>query len=205
MLVGQAWPAAVSAGPPPARSGRQAQPSSLKEPILTPGIYARFATTEGDFTVRLFDERAPKTVANFVDLAEGTKDPATGKPAQVKPFYDGLIFHRVIAGFMIQGGDPAGNGRGGPGYTFADEFDPKLTFDRPGLLAMANRGPNTNGSQFFITLDATPWLNGKHTVFGEVVDGMDVVRKIGHVKTGAGDAPVTPVVMTKVAIERINQ
>jgi peptidyl-prolyl cis-trans isomerase A (cyclophilin A) len=106
---------------------------------------------------------------------------------------------------MIQGGDPLGNGRGGPAYTFADEIDPKLTFDRPGLLAMANRGPNTNGSQFFITLDATTWLNGKHTIFGEVIDGMDVVRKIGHVKKGPEDRPLTPVVVTHVTIERINQ
>ncbi len=188
-----------------ARGGQQANPTSRKEPTLTPGLYARFATTEGDFTVRLFEEQAPKTVANFVGLAEGTKDPATGKPGQVKPFYDGLIFHRVIAGFMIQGGDPLGNGRGGPGYTFADEFDPKLTFDRPGLLAMANRGPNTNGSQFFITLGATTWLNGKHTIFGEVVEGMDVVTKIGQVKTGAQDLPLTPIVMTHVTIQRINQ
>ena len=172
---------------------------------MTPGLYARFATSQGDFTVRLFEDRAPKTVANFVGLAEGTKDPATGKPGQVKPFYDGQIFHRVIDGFMIQGGDPLGNGRGGPGYTFADEFDPKLVFDRPGLLAMANRGPGTNGSQFFITLDATTWLNNKHTIFGEVVEGLDVVRKIGHVKTGPEDRPVTPVVVTKVTIERINQ
>ena len=189
----------------PARPGQQAGFFSRKEPILTPGLYARFATTEGEFTVRLFDDRAPKTVANFVDLAEGTKDPATGKPGQVKPFYDGLIFHRVIDGFMIQGGDPLGNGRGGPGYTFADELDPKVTFDRPGLLAMANRGPNTNGSQFFITLDATTWLNGKHTIFGEVVEGMDVVRKIGHVKKGPEDRPLTPVVVTHVTIERVNQ
>jgi peptidyl-prolyl cis-trans isomerase A (cyclophilin A) len=189
----------------PARAGQQTKPSFQKEQILTPGLYARFATSEGDFTVRLFEEQAPKTVANFVELAEGTKDPATGKPGQVKPFYDGLIFHRVISGFMIQGGDPLGNGRGGPGYTFVDEFDPTLVFDRPGLLAMANRGPNTNGSQFFITLGATTWLNGKHTIFGEVVEGMDVVSKIGHVKTGPEDRPVTPVVMTKVTIERINQ
>jgi peptidyl-prolyl cis-trans isomerase A (cyclophilin A) len=189
----------------PARPGPQARTSSQKEPILTPGIYAKFTTTEGEFTVRLFDERTPKTVANFVDLAEGTKDPATGKPGHVKAFYDGLIFHRVIDGFMIQGGDPLGNGRGGPAYTFADEIDPKLTFDRPGLLAMANRGPNTNGSQFFITLDATSWLNGKHTIFGEVVDGMDVIRKIGHVKKGPEDRPLTPVVVTTVTIQRVNQ
>ena len=121
---------------------------------MTPGTYARVTTSEGEFTVRLFEQQAPKTVANFVGLAEGTKDPATGKPGQARPFYDGLVFHRIIAGFMLQGGDPQGDGRGGPGYTFTDEFDPTLRFDRAGLLAMANRGPNTNGSQFFITLGA---------------------------------------------------
>jgi peptidyl-prolyl cis-trans isomerase A (cyclophilin A) len=176
-----------------------------KEHKLTPGTYARFSTTDGEFTVRLFEDRAPLTVANFTGLAEGTKDPATGKPGQAKPFYDGLVFHRVIDGFMIQGGDPLGNGRGGPGYTFADEFDPKVVFDRAGLLAMANRGPNTNGSQFFITLAATGWLNGKHTIFGEVVDGLEVVMKIGSVRTGPGDRPVTPVAIDKLAILRINE
>ena len=203
-LLAAALCGAAAAGVP-ASPGGQARPTSRKEPILTPGIYARFATTEGDFTVRLFDERAPKTVANFVDLAEGTKDPATGKPGTSKPFYDGLIFHRVIDGFMIQGGDPQGDGRGGPGYTFVDEFDPKLGFDRPGLFAMANRGPNTNGSQFFITLDATTWLNNKHTIFGEVVEGIEIVRKIGRARTGAADRPLTPVVLTKLTIERVNQ
>lgn len=172
---------------------------------MTPGTYARFTTSEGDFTVRLFEDRAPETVANFVGLAEGTKDPATGKPGQVGPFYDGLIFHRIIAGFMIQGGDPKGDGRGGPGYSFVDEFDASLRFDRPGLLAMANHGPNTNGSQFFVTLAATEWLNNKHTIFGEVVEGLDVIRKIGSVRTGPGDRPLTPVVMKTVTIQRINQ
>jgi peptidyl-prolyl cis-trans isomerase A (cyclophilin A) len=187
--------------------GRPQEPAATtaKEHSLTPGLYARFATSEGQFTVRLFDDRAPETVANFTGLAEGTKDPATGKPGQVKPFYDGLVFHRIIEGFMIQGGDPLGNGRGGPNYTFADEFDPKLVFDRAGLLAMANRGPNTNGSQFFITLAATDWLNGKHTIFGEVVEGMDVVTRIGSVRTDAGDRPVTPVVVNKVTILRVNE
>ncbi len=174
-----------------------------KERFLTPGTYARIATSEGEFTVRLFEEQAPKTVANFVGLAEGTKDPATGKPGQAKPFYDGLVFHRIIAGFMLQGGDPQGDGRGGPGYTFTDEFDPTLRFDRAGLLAMANRGPNTNGSQFFITLAPTEWLNNKHTIFGEVVEGMDVITKIGSTRTGPGDRPVTPVVMKTVTILRI--
>ena len=181
----------------------QPAPSPDKEHILTPGTYARFTTSEGDFTVRLFEDRAPETVANFIGLAEGTKDPATGKPGQVSRFYDGLIFHRVIEGFMIQGGDPKGDGRGGPGYTFSDEFDPSLSFDRAGLLAMANRGPNTNGSQFFVTLAATKWLDRKHTIFGEVIEGMDVIRKMGSVRTGPGDRPVTPIVMKAVAIERI--
>jgi peptidyl-prolyl cis-trans isomerase A (cyclophilin A) len=183
----------------------QPTPSSDKEQMLTPGTYAHFVTSEGDFTVRLFEDRAPKTVANFVGLAEGTKDPVTGKPGQVKPFYDGSIFHRIIGGFMIQGGDPQGNGRGGPNYTFADEFDPKLRFDRAGLLAMANRGPNTNGSQFFITLADTDWLSGRHTIFGEVVEGMDIVRKIGTTKTGLEDRPLTPVVVEHVTIQRIHE
>ena len=183
----------------------QGQVPLTKESTLTPGTYARFSTTEGEFTARLFEDRAPLTVANFTGLAEGTKDPATGKPGQAKPFYDGLIFHRVIEGFMIQGGDPQGNGRGGPGYTFADEFDPKVGFDRPGLLAMANRGPNTNGSQFFITLAPTGWLDGKHTIFGEVVEGLDIVLKIGSVRTGPGDRPTTPVVITKLAIVRVTE
>jgi peptidyl-prolyl cis-trans isomerase A (cyclophilin A) len=182
-----------------------AQVPLTKELKLTPGTYARFATTEGEFTVRLFEDRAPHTVANFTGLAEGTKDPATGKPGQVKPFYDGLVFHRIISGFMIQGGDPQGDGRGGPKYTFADEFDPKIKFDRAGLLAMANRGPNTNGSQFFITLAPTEWLNGRHTIFGEVVEGLDVIEKIGTVKTGANDRPVTPVVINTLTILRITE
>ena len=168
---------------------------------MTPGTYARVATSEGEFTVRLFEQQAPKTVANFVGLAEGTKDPATGKPGQSKPFYDGLVFHRIIAGFMLQGGDPQGDGRGGPGYTFTDEFDPTLRFDRAGLLAMANRGPNTNGSQFFITLAATEWLNNKHTIFGEVVSGYDVVQKIENAKADADDKPFTPQKIIKAYIK----
>ena len=196
---------AVAQMPQAASRGPQAGQFPDKEHLLTPGIYARFTTTEGDFTVRLFEDKAPVTVANFVGLAEGTKDPATGKPGQAKPFYDGLIFHRVIAGFMIQGGDPNGDGRGGPGYTFTDEFDPTLRFDRAGLLAMANRGPNTNGSQFFITLAATEWLNNKHTIFGEVVEGIDVITRVGSVRTGPGDRPVTPVVMKAVTIQRVQQ
>jgi peptidyl-prolyl cis-trans isomerase A (cyclophilin A) len=174
-----------------------------KEKKLKPGLYAHFETTEGNFTVRLFEKEAPKTVANFTGLAEGTIDTITGKPGKSKPYYDGLTFHRIIAGFMLQGGDPTGTGSGGPGYRFADEIDPKLKFDKAGILAMANAGPNTNGSQFFVTLAPTPWLQGKHTIFGEVVDGMNIVEKIGKVKTAPGDRPVTPVIMKKVTIERV--
>jgi len=167
-------------------------------------IRARFQTTEGDFTIRLFDEDAPLTVANFVELAEGTKqwtDPRTGKKTNDR-YYDGIVFHRVIEGFMIQGGDPLGRGTGGPGYTFKDEFSPKLKHAKPGILSMANAGPNTNGGQFFITLAATPWLDNRHSVFGEVAEGMDVVEKIGHAKTGAADRPATDIVITGVTIER---
>ncbi len=167
--------------------------------------YATFTTTEGTFTIRLFDAEAPKTVANFAGLAEGTKewvDPRTGQKVK-RPFYDGLVFHRIIPDFMIQGGDPLGNGTGGPGYTFDDEFSPKLKHDRPGLLSMANRGPNTNGSQFFITLVPTAWLDNRHTIFGEVVEGLDVVQAIGKVPTSKpGDRPLKDVVVQSVKIER---
>ncbi len=169
------------------------------------GTYARFDTTEGTFTIRLFDKEAPNTVANFVGLAEGTKewrDPASGERRK-QPFYDGIIFHRVINGFMIQGGDPLGQGTGGPGYTFADEFHPKLRHDRAGILSMANAGPNTNGSQFFVTLGPTPHLDNRHSVFGEVVEGLDVVKKIGAVPTGRQDRPMKPVVINKLTIERV--
>ena len=172
---------------------------------MTPGIYARFETTEGTFTIRLFDKEAPSTVANFVALAEGTKDwtdPASGQKKK-EPFYDGVIFHRVIKGFMIQGGDRLGQGTGGPGYRFADEFHPSLKHSRAGILSMANSGPNTNGSQFFITLGPTPHLDNRHSVFGEVVEGLDTVKKIGSVATGGQDRPVRPVVMNKVTIERV--
>jgi peptidyl-prolyl cis-trans isomerase A (cyclophilin A) len=172
---------------------------------MTPGLYARFDTTEGRFTVRLFDKEVPKTVANFVGLAEGTKefrDPKTGAAA-TRPYYNGIIFHRVIDGFMIQGGDPLGQGYGGPGYNFADEFHPSLRHDRPGLLSMANAGPNTNGSQFFVTLAPTPHLDNRHSIFGEVVEGLDVVKKIGKVPTDRNDRPVKPVVMNTVTIERV--
>jgi cyclophilin family peptidyl-prolyl cis-trans isomerase len=170
------------------------------------GTYAHFETSMGNFTVELFEQQAPNTVGNFVGLAEGTKewkDPKSGQPVKDKPFYDGVIFHRVIDGFMIQGGDPTGTGMGGPGYRFADEIHPQLKHTSEGMLSMANAGPNTNGSQFFITLAPTPHLDGRHAVFGKVVEGMDVVRSIGKTKTGSGDKPVTQVVMNKIRIERV--
>ena len=168
-------------------------------------ILAHFDTTEGRFTARLFNDQAPKTVENFVGLAEGTrewKDPRTGAP-QKKPLYNGVVFHRVIGGFMIQGGDPLGTGTGGPGYRFADEFHSTLRHDKAGVLSMANAGPNTNGSQFFVTLVPTPHLNDRHSVFGEVVEGLDVVQRIGRVKTDGRDRPVTPVVINSITIERV--
>ena len=143
-------------------------------------LYAHFTTTEGNFTIQLFEEQAPKTVANFTGLADGSKewtDPRSGKKTKT-PLYNGTIFHRVIDGFMIQGGDPLGQGTGGPGYKFEDEFHPKLRHTKAGILSMANAGPNTNGSQFFITHVVTDWLDGKHTVFGQVTAGQDVVNNI---------------------------
>jgi peptidyl-prolyl cis-trans isomerase A (cyclophilin A) len=168
-------------------------------------VQAHFKTSEGSFTVKLFDDKAPNTVANFTGLADGSKewtDPRTGRKTK-SPYYDGTIFHRVIDGFMIQGGDPLGQGTGGPGYTFADEFHQTLRHDKAGVLSMANAGRNTNGGQFFITLEATPWLDNKHSVFGEVVSGMDVVRKIGSTATSKpGDRPLKPITLESVKIER---
>lgn len=166
--------------------------------------YATLHTTKGDIKVELFDNHAPKTVRNFVGLATGEIEwthPGTGKKT-TDPLYNGVIFHRVIPQFMIQGGDPVGRGTGGPGYRFADEFHPELQFDKPYLLAMANAGPNTNGSQFFITTAATPWLDRKHTIFGAVIEGQDVVDAIESIPTGAQDRPVTDVVITGIDIER---
>ncbi len=163
----------------------------------------------GKIKAKLFHKLVPNTVDNFVGLAEGTKEftEAPGKPKAgekvTRHYYDGTIFHRVIPGFMIQGGDPTGTGRGGPGYSFKDEFQPSLRHDKKGILSMANSGPNTNGSQFFITLVPTPHLDDKHSVFGEVVEGMDVVEKIGAVKRGAQDRPEKDVVMKKVTIEKV--
>jgi peptidyl-prolyl cis-trans isomerase A (cyclophilin A) len=161
-------------------------------------------TSAGDITVKLFPEKAPKTVDNFAGLSNGKKewtDPHNGKLTKKKPLYNGTIFHRVIPNFMIQGGDPLGNGTGGPGYRFEDEIAPELTFAKPGLLAMANSGPATNGSQFFITVAPTPWLNGKHTIFGEVTSGMDVVQKIATAERGANDRPVKPVTIKKIELK----
>jgi peptidyl-prolyl cis-trans isomerase A (cyclophilin A) len=164
-------------------------------------------TTAGDITVELFGNHAPKTVANFVELATGAKewtDPRTGQKTRAN-LYDGTIFHRVIDNFMIQGGDPLGRGTGGPGYNFADEFHPELSFDRPYLLAMANAGPNTNGSQFFITTTPTPHLNRRHTIFGEVADADSraVVDAIGTTRTRAGDRPVEDITITSVEITEV--
>ncbi len=149
---------------------------------------AKFETTLGDFSVELFADKAPVTVENFVTLAK-------------KGYYDGVIFHRVIPGFMIQGGDPTGTGRGGPGYAIPDEFHPDLRHDQPGILSMANAGPNTGGSQFFVTVAATPWLDNRHAVFGKVTAGMEVVEKISMVKRNASDRPVEPVEMKKVTVD----
>ncbi|HUJ93832.1 MAG TPA: peptidylprolyl isomerase [Terriglobales bacterium] len=171
-----------------------------------PGTYAVLNTSEGTLVCRLFEKEAPKTVANFIDLAEGTREwshPVTGKKSKDKLF-DGTIFHRVIPNFMIQGGDPAGSGYGGPGYQFEDETkNSPHKFDKPGKLAMANSGPNTNGSQFFITVAPTAWLTGKHTIFGELVEGQDVVDKIVNSPRNKQDKPLKDVVVKSVVIERV--
>ncbi len=166
---------------------------------------ATLHTNAGDIRVELFGNHAPQTVKNFVDLATGQRewrDPRTGQ-TRTDPLYDGTIFHRVIADFMIQGGDPEGTGMGGPGYKFGDEFHPELRFDRPYLFAMANSGPATNGSQFFITVTPTDWLNRKHTIFGEVTDeeSKKIVDKIGGARTGRGDRPVEDVVINSITVE----
>jgi peptidyl-prolyl cis-trans isomerase A (cyclophilin A) len=171
-----------------------------------PGLYATLETSEGNIICRLFDNDAPKTVANFVDLAEGKREwihPSTRKKSTDR-LYDGTIFHRVIPNFMIQGGDPQGTGMGGPGYQFEDETKGSPhKLDRPGILAMANSGPNTNGSQFFITVAPTSWLTGKHTVFGEVVEGQEIAKKISEAPRGRNDRPNKDVVVKKVTVERV--
>ena len=168
-------------------------------------LTATLHTNRGDIEVELYADRAPRMVANFVGLATGERawdDPETGERVEGEPLYDDVPFHRVIEGFMIQGGDPTGTGRGGPGYQFDDEFHPELRHDSAGILSMANSGPDTNGSQFFITLDAQPHLDGRHAVFGEVVDGMDVVEEIGNVGTDADDQPREDVVLKSVEIRQ---
>ena len=172
---------------------------------LKPGQHAIFDTSLGEITCELFPDKAPVTVQNFVGLASGTKefvDPKSGERTK-RPFYDGLGFHRVIPNFMIQGGCPLGQGTGGPGYKFKDEFTDDLSFDRPGRLAMANAGPGTNGSQFFITVAPTNWLDKHHTIFGQVVKGMDVVDKIVNTPKGSNDRPKTAVVMNTVKIVEV--
>jgi peptidyl-prolyl cis-trans isomerase A (cyclophilin A) len=167
-------------------------------------LYATLKTSMGDIVIQLFEDKAPKTVANFVGLASGTKewtDPKTGEKVK-RPLYNGTIFHRVIPGFMIQGGDPLGNGTGGPGYKFEDEFSPELRHNKPGIISMANAGPNTNGSQFFINHKETPFLDGKHSVFGEVVNGQEVVVAIANVPRDARDRPNKDVVLKEVVITR---
>jgi len=183
--------------PPPSRP--VAPEIKLDQP---PGLYAVFQTTMGRIVCRLFPDKVPETVKNFVGLANGSKrwyDDKKKSWAQ-RRYYDGLTFHRVIPNFMIQGGDQLGTGMGNIGYTFKDEFSPDLRFDKPGRLAMANAGPNTNGAQFFITVAPTPHLNDHHTIFGEVVEGQDVADRISQVPRNAEDKPNTPVVMTKVTV-----
>jgi peptidyl-prolyl cis-trans isomerase A (cyclophilin A) len=170
---------------------------------MTNTLTATLNTSQGAIKVRLFPDQAPKTVRNFVELAEGSRkwtDPRSGAQTS-DPLYNGTIFHRVIPDFMVQGGDPLGTGTGGPGYKFGDEIHPDLAFDRPFLLAMANAGPGTNGSQFFITVVPTPWLTGKHTIFGEVVEGADIVQAITQTATDRRDRPTQDIVLESVVIE----
>ena len=186
-------------GSTPARKGKGKTKMTAKTAHT-----AILKTSMGDITIKLFGEQSPKTVENFVGLATGSKDwkdPKTGKDMKETPLYNETIFHRVIPGFMIQGGDPTGTGRGDPGYRFADEFNPSLSFDRPGLLAMANAGPNTNGSQFFITAGPTPHLNNHHTIFGEVTSGMDVIEKIINAPRDGNDRPKEAIKINTVTIE----
>jgi peptidyl-prolyl cis-trans isomerase A (cyclophilin A) len=189
----------------PAPSKASSAPSPQLQLPSEPGLYAVIYTSMGNIVCQLFEKEAPKAVANFRGLATGSKtwiDPATGKPRRV-PLYNGTTFHRVIPGFMIQGGDPLGNGYGGPGYQFDDEIDPNRQFDKPGVLAMANSGPNTNGSQFFITTAPVQRLDGHFSIFGEVVSGQDVVDAISQVPRNEEDKPLTPVKIVRIAIRAV--
>ena len=196
---------------PAAPAATTAKPAATTAPATSaakygPGVYAHITTNHGTMIARLFVKEAPRTVENFVALAEGKKpwrNPRT-KTMVRRPYYNNLTFHRIIPGFMIQGGDPEGTGMGGPGFEFADEFNPKLRHSKAGILSMANRGPNTNGGQFFITLVPTPHLNDRHSVFGELVEGMDTLAAIGKVPTGVQNRPLKPVIMKSVRIERIS-
>ncbi|MFQ5926399.1 MAG: peptidylprolyl isomerase [Terriglobia bacterium] len=189
--------------------GLAAQEDAMPELERDPGLYATLETSMGKIVIHLFEKATPKTVENFVGLATGEKPwthPRTRRQMVNKPYYDGLIFHRVIPDFMIQTGDPLGTGSGGPGFTIPDEFDPRLKFDRPGRLGMANIGqPNTGGAQFFITHRPTPHLNNKHTIFGQVLEGQDVVNAIGKVPRDPNDKPRKPVTILKVTIERVEE
>src|SRR5690242_3106440 len=178
--------------------------TAAESPEKKAPLYATLKTSMGDIVIQLFEDKAPKTVANFVDLASGTKewtDPKTGTKVK-RPLYNGTIFHRVIPDFMIQGGDPLGTGTGGPGYRFEDEINPDLRHSKPGILSMANAGPNTNGSQFFITVKPTPWLDGRHTVFGEVVKGQEVVNAIVSTPRAPNDKPLKDVVIKEIVVSR---
>jgi len=198
-------PAAETAVPTPEEITTKEQPKKKPGKRGYKNMFALLDTSMGKIKVRLFYDKAPETVNNFVDLAEGKKEwkePSSGNKKK-SHFYDGLTFHRVIPKFMIQGGDPVGNGTGGPGYLFKDEIYPDLHFDKPGILAMANAGRDTNGSQFFITVAPTSWLDGKHTIFGEVVEGMDVVKKISEApRDQMNDTPLKPIKINKLTIER---
>ncbi len=189
VLVVQVFLVAGCSSSPSAPTTPVTPENTPKQTITKKNSVAKFETTKGNFTIELAEDKAPITTKNFIDLVN-------------KKFYDGLIFHRVIDGFMIQGGDPNGNGRGGPGYKIPDEFHPDLKHNAPGVISMANAGPNTGGSQFFITLAPTPHLDQKHAVFGKVIAGLDVVQAIGKVKTGSMDKPVEDVVIQKITIEQ---
>ena len=205
-----AAPAPTAKPKAPAAAAATTAAPAMSAAKYGPGTYALFTTSKGNFIARLFDKDAPNTVQNFVGLAEGKKqwkDPKTGRMIR-RPYYNNVLFHRVIPNFMIQGGDPEGTGMGGPGYTFPDEISPKHRHDKPGILSMANRGPNTNGGQFFITVAPYPSLDGHYSIFGEIVEGQDVVNAISQVPrtmSGPGkDRPVTPVTIKQVKIERIS-